>query len=262
MSVGDYYVLMETTDNFTKSIDFDVVINLCIYVEPTISTIIIITIFTKNRQKFLKSFQILYSVFNQLDEIKIHVSISFVRFYIILYYTVVILGIVVWILAGFFAGRMTEAFFKGFCYGIPLYIHGTIISIIFSYTIPSVLAIRALNQRLRGLRKRELWMTRDNLMKILNIAAVVHSDMCKGYFDVFKLCFPTLILFSLKACLQFSVMFMIIFGILSPDDTIFLLLPFALYGGDCFLISLMNDTFCILVSIVSCCIASDFWFYR
>lgn len=233
---------MEATERFTKPIDFDLALTIYVYTEPTISITIILIIFGKNKEKLLKSFETLNRICNRLDEIKSPVSLTLLHFLMGLIYFLGCSGVVFWYLGGWLINRLFEAFIKAQCYGIAFYIQNTVMSILFCHMILSFLAFQALNARLRALRKRQLWMSKDDLKKTLKLIGVIHGELCQAHNDILQLCFPTVLLFSLRAGLQFSLLILIVCGIVPKGDTIFFLTPLIVYGGDCFFVALISDT--------------------
>lgn len=245
MVIGDYLTVMEVTESLAKLLDFDAVIRICVYIEPTISTTMILMIHIKHTKKFLKSFEILNCSCNQLGVIKAPVSPKLIRLFILFSYTLSTAGIIVWFSVGFFLNKLFEAFYKAMGFGIAFYIQGTIVAALFCHMTLTVSAFQALNTRLHQLRKTKQLLTRKNHLRLI---ATVHSDLCRAYHGIFKFCFPTVILFFVRAGLQFCIVFMVFSGMVDKGDTFFLLLPLVWYGGGCFFTALVNDALCALVS--------------
>lgn len=246
MVIGDYLTVMEVTQSLVKPLDFDAIIRICVYIEPTISTTVILMIHIKHTKKFLKSFETLNHSCNQLDEIKARLSPKLIRLFIQFSYTLATVGVIVWFFVGAFLDKLFEAFYKGMGFGIAFYIQGTIVAALFCHMTLTVSAFHALNTRLHQLRKTTELLIRK---KQLRLIAIVHSDLCKAYHGIFRFCFPTVFLFFVRAGLQFCIVFMVFSGMIDKGDRIFLVLPLFWYGGGCFFTALVNDVLCALVSM-------------
>lgn len=245
MTLGNFFTVKEVTQSFVKPLDFNALVRIFVYIEPTISATIFIMHFIKNVKIFLKSFETLNRSCNCLDDMQAPVSSKSIHSLIKCIYIIGIVGIVIWYLGGAFSRKFFEAFYKSMGFGIAFYVQGTIITALFCHMTLTVSAFQALNARLYQLRRgRDLWMRKD----YLRLIATIHSDLCKAYRGIFRFCFPIVVLFFARATLQFAMVFMVFNGILAKGDTFFLLLPLIWYGGGCFFTALVNDALFALVS--------------
>lgn len=240
MVMGDYCIIMEVTEGLLKPIDFDTITNIYFYVEPTISTTIILIFFSNRRSKLLKSFEALNRVCNQLKDLNINVSLTYTKLAMYVFFGVEIVVAIIWIVISCIWGNLIVMIYESSSFGLAFSIQATINMYLIFHMIISLSAFNALNTQLRKMDKQEL-------MGMLKTAGVVYSDLVKAYADIFHLCSPTLVSFLFRAYFQFCLVLMILCGVLpKTDDNTWVSL--ILHSGASFLFAFMNEALYKMVS--------------
>lgn len=250
MALADLCVILEVTEGLLKPLNFDMALTIYTYIEPTISSTIILMCFIKDHQRLYRSFDTLNQACNQMKILKMEVSFSYPRLFLYTFFLILSVGSVAWTIITYFQRTIVEMIYEALSYGVGFSIQGVIVTFLVLHTSITLSVLAALNARLKGLTRSKLHANQNQLLETLRLTGQTYHYICKAYEDIFKVCFPTLFLFSLRAYFQFCVALMILSGIF-PKMDINIWFPLALYGFASFLVAFMNDGLNKSVSVFS-----------